>query len=94
MPFVQFESVGDFIPEPRCSKFAVGLQTEGRKMGGERGPVGHWSKGTRVTGASLYAKSSNVCCLFESLVVRIVGACFSCRLIDPPVGRERIPLYR
>ena len=26
--------VGDFIPEPRCSKFAVGLQTEGRKMGG------------------------------------------------------------
>ena len=24
-PYVQFESVGDFIPEPRCLKFAVGL---------------------------------------------------------------------
>ena len=33
MPYVQFESVGDFIPNPRCSKFVVGLQTEGRKMG-------------------------------------------------------------
>ena len=33
MPYVQFESVDDFIPEPRCSKFAVGLQIEGRKMG-------------------------------------------------------------
>ena len=43
MPYVQFESVGDFIPEPRCSKFAMGLQTEGRKMGGTRGPVGLWS---------------------------------------------------
>ena len=27
MPYVQFESVGDFIPEPRCSKFAVGFTT-------------------------------------------------------------------
>ena len=33
MPYVQFESVGDFISEPRCSKFAMGLQTRGRKMG-------------------------------------------------------------
>ena len=33
MRYVQFESVGDFIPEPRCLKFAVGLQTEGSKMG-------------------------------------------------------------
>jgi len=33
MPYVQFESVGDFIPEPRCSKFAVGLQTSGNKNG-------------------------------------------------------------
>ena len=40
MPYVQFESVGDIIPEPRCSKFAVGLQTRGRKMGCTRGPVG------------------------------------------------------
>ena len=31
--YVQFESVGDFIPEPMCSKFVVGLQTSGNKMG-------------------------------------------------------------
>ena len=37
MSYVQFESVGDFIPEPRCSKFAVGLQTSESKMGGVRG---------------------------------------------------------
>ena len=34
VPYIQFESVDDFIPEPRYLKFAVGLQTEGRKMGG------------------------------------------------------------
>ena len=28
-----FESVCDFIPEPRCSKFVVGIQTSGDKMG-------------------------------------------------------------
>ena len=33
VPYVQFKSVGDFIPEPRCSKFTVGLQTRRRKMG-------------------------------------------------------------
>ena len=65
MPYIQFESVGDFIPEPRCSKFAVGLQTEGRKMGGTRGPVGLWSEGSRVTGAPLCAKFSSVCSRFE-----------------------------
>ena len=32
-PFVQLESVDDFIPKPRCSKFAVGLQMRGSKMG-------------------------------------------------------------
>ena len=32
VPYVPFESVGDFIPEPRCSKFVVGLQTKRRKM--------------------------------------------------------------
>ena len=51
--YVQFELVGDFIPEPRCSKFAMGLQTERRKMGGTRGSVGLWSEGPRVTGAPL-----------------------------------------
>ena len=40
MPYVQFELVGDFIPEPRCSKFVVGLQMRRRKMGCTRGPIG------------------------------------------------------
>ena len=31
VPYVQFQSVDDFIPEPRCSKFAVGLQTSRNK---------------------------------------------------------------
>ena len=61
MPYVQFESVDDFISELRCSKFAVGLQTEGRKMGGARGLVKLWSEGLRVMGALLCAKCSNVC---------------------------------
>ena len=42
---IRFESVGDFIPEPRCSKFVVGLQTRRRKMGCIRGPVGFDRKG-------------------------------------------------
>ena len=44
-PYVQLRSVGDFIPEPRCSKFVVGLQTRRRKMGYRRGPVGSGWKG-------------------------------------------------
>ena len=62
---VQLESVGDFIPEPKCSKFAVGLQMRRRKMGGTRGPVGLRSKGPRAMGASLCAKCSSVCSWFE-----------------------------
>ena len=27
VPYIQFQSVGDFIPDPMCSKFIVGLQT-------------------------------------------------------------------
>ena len=47
--------------------------TNGReKDGGTRGPVELWSEGPRVTGASLYAKCSNVCCSLGSLVVRIM----------------------
>ena len=61
MPYVQFESVGDFIPEPKCSKFAMGLQTRGRKMGGTRGPVELWTEGPRVMGAPLCAKCSSMC---------------------------------
>ena len=33
MPYVQSGSVGDFIPEPRCSKSVVGLQIRRRKEG-------------------------------------------------------------
>ena len=65
VPYVQFKSIGDFIPEPRCLKFAVGLQTRRRKMRGTRGPVGLYSEGPRVMGASLCAKCSNVCLWFE-----------------------------
>jgi hypothetical protein len=65
VPYIQFESVGDFIPESRCSKFAVGLQTRRRKMGGTSGSVGLWSKGPRVMGAPLCAKCSSVCSWFE-----------------------------
>ena len=78
MPYVQFESVGDFISEPRCSKFVVGLQTTRRKMGGTRGPVRLWSKGPRVTRAPLCAKCLSVCLRFEPsgspivCVVRVV----------------------
>ena len=65
VPYVQFESVDDFIPEPRCSKFIVGLQTRRREMGGTRGPVGLWSEGPKAIGAPLCAKCSSVCSWFE-----------------------------
>ena len=83
MPYIQFESVSDFISEPRCSKFVVGLQTSGSKIGGIRGPVGLQTEGPRVTEAPLCAKCSNVCCPNRSSCVRIVL-----------IGRERIPFYR
>ena len=72
MSYVQFESVGDFIPEPRCSKFAVELQTEGRKMWVTRELVGLWSEGPRVTGALLGAKCLNVCSRFEPIGSTVV----------------------
>ena len=66
VPYVQFKSLGDFIPELRCSKFAVGLQTRRRKIEGTRGPVGLCSEGPRVTGAPLRAQCSSVCLWFET----------------------------
>ena len=65
VPYVLFESVSDFILEPRCSKFVVGLQTRRRKIGGTRGPVGLWLEGPRATGAPLCAKCSSVCSWFK-----------------------------
>ena len=53
VPYVQFESVGDFIPETRYSKFAVGLQMRRRKMEGTRGPIRVLLEGLRAMGASL-----------------------------------------
>jgi len=61
VPYAQFESVGDIIPEPRCSKFVVELQTSGSKMGGIRGPVELWTEGPRVTRAPTCVKYWNVC---------------------------------
>ena len=43
----------------------MGLQTEGRKIGGTRGPVGLWSEGPTVMGALLCAMCSSVCLRFE-----------------------------
>ena len=43
VPYVQSRSVGDFIPEPRCPKSIVGLQTRRRKEGVQEarsGPTG------------------------------------------------------
>ena len=60
MPYVQFESVSDFIPDPRCSKFAVGLQARRSKIGGIRGPVGLRTEGPRVTGVPTCAKCCSV----------------------------------
>ena len=44
-PTSMFESVDDFIPEPRCSKFVVGLQTRGSKMGVQEVPSDSGLKG-------------------------------------------------
>ena len=34
MPYVRFKSVGDFIPEPRCSKFNEKEKDRGYKRSG------------------------------------------------------------
>ena len=64
VPYVQFESAGDFIPKPRCSKFVVGLQMRGSKRWGIRGPVGLQTEGPIVTGASMCAKCLNTCSIW------------------------------
>ena len=60
-PYVQLRSVGDVIPEPRCSKFAVGLQTSENKKEVVTDLVGLWTEGPRVTGAPMCAKYWNAC---------------------------------
>ena len=68
MPYVQFGSVSDFIPEPRCSKFAVGLQMRRRKMGCARGPVGSNRKGQERQ-ELCYELSVQACAWGPNLVV-------------------------
>ena len=56
-----------------------GVTNRREKDGGTRGPVALWSKGSRVTGALLYAKCLSVCSRFEPsgspivCVVRVVA---------------------
>ena len=68
VPCVQFESVGDFIPEPRCSKFAVGLQTRRKKNGCTGGPVGSDQKGQERQELR-YELSVQACAWSPNLVV-------------------------
>ena len=68
MPYVQFESVGDFIPESRCSKFAVGLQMRRRKKGCARGMVGSGRKG-REQEELRYELSVQACAWGSNLAV-------------------------
>ena len=83
MPYVQSGSVGDFIPEPRCSKSVVGLQTRRRKEGvykrfGWLLPEGSWSDlGGPVVG---------------SVDVDLVS--LSLKKSISPCWREHIPFYR
>ena len=57
MPYVQFELVGDFIPEPRCSKFAVRLQTIRRKKWCTGGLVGR----AESDGSCAMSQCSSMC---------------------------------
>ena len=83
MPYVQSGSVGDFIPEPRCSKSVVGVQMRRRKKGvykrfGRLRPKGSRSElGGPVVG---------------SVDVDLVS--LSLKKSISPGWRERIPFYR
>ena len=61
VPYVQFGSVGDFIPEPRCSKSAVGLQNGKEKDGAYERPGWVRPEGPRATGTPLRARCLSVC---------------------------------
>ena len=83
MPYVESGSVGDFIPEPRCSKSVVGVQTRRRKKGVHKRfsrlrPEGSRSElGGPVVG---------------SVDVDLVS--LSMKKLISPRWRERIPFYR
>ena len=68
--YVQFESVGDFIPEPRCLKFAVGLQTRRRKMGVQEVRLDSGLKG-REWREPRYVLSVRVCARYNFRVSKV-----------------------
>ena len=71
VPYVQFESVVDFIPEPRYSKFVVGLQTRRRKMGVQEVRPGSGRKG-RERRELRYELSVGACAIGLNLVVLLL----------------------
>ena len=68
--YVQFESVSDFISEPRCSKFAMGLQTEGRKVGVQEVRSDSGRKG-REWREPRYVLSVRVCARYNFRVSKV-----------------------
>ena len=83
MPYVQSGSVGDFIPEPRCSKSVVGFQTRRRKEG-----VYKRFGWLRLEGLRSKLGGPAV----GSVDVDLVG--LSLKKSIPPRWRKRIPFYR
>ena len=69
----------------------MGLQTEGRKMGGTRGPVGLWSEQPRVMGTLLCAKCSNVCSRSEPGGSVVVCSFDVSELISSLLGESASP---
>ena len=83
MPYVQFELVGDFILEPRCSKSIVGLQTRRRKEGLFKRFGWLRPEGLRSELGGLAVGSVDVDLVSLSLK-KLISLCW----------RERIPFYR
>ena len=63
MPYVQFESVGDFISEPRCSKVCSGVTNEKEK------DVGYKRSGRTLVRGTESNGSSTMCYVFERVLM-------------------------
>ena len=83
MPYVQLGSIGDFIPEPRCSKSIEGLQMRRRKEGGYK----RFSR-LRPEGSRSELGGPAVGSVDVDLVSLVLKKSIS------PGWRERIPFYR
>ena len=83
MPYIQSGSVDDFIPEPRCSKSVVGVQTRRRKKEGYKRFGWLRSEGSRSELGGPAVGSVDVDLVSLSLKKSI-----------SPGWRERIPFYR